>query len=70
MPQPEALTTRIYNYILGGFGEENKKIIKKNTVVSLLVTRSFEIDAHERSKWFAFGSHILKSTRPLGVRFL
>ena len=28
MPQPEALTTRIYNYVLGGFGEEKKK--KKN----------------------------------------
>ena len=23
--QPEALTTRIYNYVLGGFGEKKKK---------------------------------------------
>ena len=23
--QPEALTTRIYNYVLGGFGKKNKK---------------------------------------------
>ena len=25
--QPEALTTRIYNYVLGGFGEREKKKI-------------------------------------------
>ena len=28
MPQPEALTTRIYNCVLGGFGEKNKKTKK------------------------------------------
>ena len=27
--QPEALTTRIYDYVLGGFGEEKKKKKKK-----------------------------------------
>ena len=25
MAQPEAITSRIYNYVLGGFGEKNKK---------------------------------------------
>ena len=25
MPQPEALTTRMYNYIQGDFGEKKKK---------------------------------------------
>ena len=25
MPQPEGPTTRIYNYVLGDFGEEKKK---------------------------------------------
>ena len=25
MAQPEALTTRIYNYVLGGFGEKKEK---------------------------------------------
>ena len=28
--QPEALTTRIYNYVLGGFGEKKKKGKKEN----------------------------------------
>ena len=31
MPQVEGLTTRIYNYVLGGFGEKKEKqIFKKN----------------------------------------
>ena len=25
MPQPEALTARVYNYVLGGLGEKKKK---------------------------------------------
>ena len=28
--QPEALTTRTYNYVLGGFGEKKKEKGKKN----------------------------------------
>ena len=33
--QPEALTTRIYNCVLGGFGEKNKKKKRLATDVSL-----------------------------------
>ena len=33
-PQPEALTTRIYNYVLGDFGENKKKKKRLATVVS------------------------------------
>ena len=29
MAQPEARTTRVYNYVLGGFGEKKKKKKKK-----------------------------------------
>ena len=29
MPQPQGPTTRIYNYVLGGFGEKKKKKKKK-----------------------------------------
>ena len=29
---PEALTTRIYNYVLGGFGEKNRKKRKKKKI--------------------------------------
>ena len=38
MPQPEALTAGIYNYVLGDFGEKSKKTkqnkTKQNTVLS------------------------------------
>ena len=34
MPQPEALTTRIDNYVLGGFGEKKNKKRRLATVVS------------------------------------
>ena len=34
MPQPEALTTRIYNCVLGGFGEKKKKKKKIAKVAS------------------------------------
>ena len=30
--QPEALTTRIYSWVLGGFGEKNKKKRKKKKI--------------------------------------
>ena len=33
MAQHEALTTRIYNYVLGGFGKKKKK--KKDSLLSL-----------------------------------
>ena len=36
MPQPEALTTRIYNYVLGGFGERKKEKKKKKDWQQLL----------------------------------
>ena len=29
MPQPEGPTTKIYNYVLGGFGEKKKKKRRK-----------------------------------------
>ena len=29
MPQPEALTTRRYNYVLGGFGKKKKEKTKR-----------------------------------------
>ena len=29
MPKLEGLTTKMYNYVLGGFGEEKQKIKKK-----------------------------------------
>ena len=32
--QPEGLTTRVYNYGLGGFGEKNKEKKRLATVVS------------------------------------
>ena len=33
MAQPEGRTTRIYNYVLGGFGEKKKKKKKKRKKV-------------------------------------
>ena len=49
MPQPEAFTTRIYNCVPGGFGEEKKKdwqdvssgpILKKKIKVSKFLSES------------------------------
>ena len=34
--QPEALTTRIYNYVLGGFGEKKKKKKKKRRLATVV----------------------------------
>ena len=34
--QPEALTTRIYNYVLGGFGEKKKEKKHKKKIGSIL----------------------------------
>ena len=32
--QPEAMTTRIYNYVLGGFGKKKKKKKKKRRLAT------------------------------------